>query len=123
MGRSSPRCVAHLSAAAHLDAIAVNLVAMNEEELLNQSFWLSIAMKLPELLNDPEGTEHLVDRFVGQYLQVLLGTSGKQDTDRVWLAFWHYLVAPRTRRKPFGLSGSAADLLIAEFQSALSRPG
>ena len=94
---------------------------MNEEELLNQSFWLSIAMKLPELLNDPEGTEHLVDRFVGQYLQVLLGTSGKQDTDHVWLAFWHYLVAPRTRRKPFGLSGRAADLLIAEFQSALSR--
>ena len=96
---------------------------MNEEELAEQSFWLGIAMKLPELVDDPEGTEHLVARFVGQYLQVLLGTSGKQDNDRVWLAFWHYLVAPSTRRKPFGLTGRTADLLIAEFQSALSGPG
>jgi len=96
---------------------------MYEDELLDQSFWLGIAMKLPELLGDPEGTEHLVDRFVGQYLHVLLGTSGKQNADHVWLAFWHYLVAPRTGRKPFGLSGRVADLLIAEFQSALSRPG
>ena len=95
---------------------------MNEEELSDQSFWLSIAMKLPELLADPEGTEHLVDRFVGQYLQVLLGTSGQQDIDRLWLAYWHYLVAPRTRRKPVGLSGRAADHLIAEFQNALARP-
>lgn len=96
---------------------------MNEGELLDQSLWLSIAMKQPELLNDPEGAEHLVDRFAGQYLPALLKTRGKQDTDHVWLAFWHYLVAPRTSRKPFGLTGRAADLLIAEFQSALSRPG
>ena len=105
----------------HLDANAVSLIAMNEEELFDQSFWLSIAMKLPDLLNDPEGAEHLVDRFVGQYLPVLLRTSGNQDTDHVWLAFWHYLVAPRTSRKPFGLTSRAADLLITEFQSALSR--
>ena len=96
---------------------------MNEEDLLDQSFWLSIAMKLPELLDDPEGAEHLVERFTGQYLQVLLRTSGKEGVDHVWLAFWHYLVAPRTRRKPFGLSSRAADLLIAEFQSALYRLG
>ena len=94
---------------------------MNEEELFDQSFWVGVAMKLPELLNDPEGTERLVDRFVGQYLPVLLGTRTKQDTDHVWLAFWHYLVAPRTRRKPFGLTGNAADLLIVEFQRALSQ--
>ena len=96
---------------------------MNEQDLSDPVFWLSIAMKLPELVDDPEGAEHLVDRFSGQYLQVLLRTSGKAATDHVWLAFWHYLVAPRTRRKPFGLSGRAADLLIAEFQTALSRPG
>ena len=94
---------------------------MNEEELLDQSFWLAIAMKLPELLDDPEGTEHLVDRFTGQYLQVLLRTGGNENIDHVWLAFWHYLVAPRTRRKPFGLTGRTADLLITEFQSALAR--
>ena len=80
-------------------------------------------MKLPELFNDPEGAEHLIERFVGQYLPALLNARGEQDTDRVWLAFWHYLVAPRTRRKPFGLSSRAADELIAEFQSTISRPG
>ena len=93
---------------------------MNEEELSDQSFWLGIAMKVPELLADPEGTEHLVDRFVGQYLQVLIGARGQQNIERVWLAYWHYLVAPRTRRKPFCLSGRAADLLITEFQNALA---
>ena len=96
---------------------------MDEEELFDQSFWVSIAMKLPELLNDPEGVEFVVDRFVGQYLPALLRTRVQQDIDHVWLAFWNYLVAPRTSRKPFGLTSRTADLLIAEFQSALSRPG
>ena len=93
---------------------------MNEEELFDQSFWVSIAKTFPELLNDPEGAEHLVDRFVGQYLPVLLRSTREEDRDHVWLALWHYLVAPATNRKPFGLSGTTADLLIAEFQGALS---
>ena len=118
----SPRYAAQISAAARLDANAVNLIAMNEEELFDQSFWLSIAMNLPQLQNDPEGAEHLVERFVGQYLPVLLRPSGPQGTDHVWLAFWHYLVAPSTKRKPFGLSSGAADLVIVEFQNALSGP-
>ena len=96
---------------------------MDEEELFDESFWLSIAMKVPELLQDRESVEHLVVRFVGQYLPVLLSTRGKRDIDHVWLAFWSFLVAPRTSRKPFGLSGRTADLLITEFQDALSRPG
>ena len=94
---------------------------MDEEELLDQSFWVSIAVKVPELLDDPEGAEHVVDRFVGQYLPTLLRTRA-EDIDHVWLAFWNYLVAPRTSRKPVGLSSRVADLLIAEFQSALPRP-
>ena len=96
---------------------------MAEKDLFNQSFWLNIATILPELVNDPEGVEHLVDRFVGQYLPVLLRTKAQEDIDRVWLAFWNYLVATRTSRKPFGLSSRSADLLIAEFQGALSEPG
>ncbi len=96
---------------------------MDEEELFDQSFWVSIAPKLPELQEDPVGAEFAVDRFVGQYLPALLRTRGQQDIDHVWLAFWNYLVAPRTSRKPFGLTSRTADLLIAEFQSALSRPG
>ena len=84
---------------------------------------MEIATKLPEFLNDPEGVEHLVDRFVGQYLPVLLRTKGKEASDRVWLAYWSYLVAPRTSRKPIGLSHQTADRLIAEFQLALTEPG
>ena len=93
---------------------------MKQEELFDQSFWVSIAMTFPELLNNPEGAEHLVDRFVAQYLPVLLRSRADEDRDHVWLALWHYLVAPATNRKPFGLSSRAADLLIAEFQGALS---
>ena len=96
---------------------------MDEEELIDQSFWVGIAMKLPELLEDPEGAEFLVDRFVGQYLPALLRARVQQDIDHVWLAFWNYLVAPRTSRKPVGLSSRTADSLIAELQSALSGPG
>lgn len=93
---------------------------MNEEELFDNSFWIGVATSIPDLLNDPAGTEHLVDRFVAQYLPALFKSRTEQDVDRVWLAFWHYLVAPRTNRKPFGLTSGTADLLIAEFQGALS---
>ena len=96
---------------------------MDEEELFDQSFWVSIALKLPELQDDSVGAEFAVGQFVGQYLPTLLRTRGQQGIDHVWLAFWNYLVAPLSSRKPFGLTSRTADLLIAEFQSALSRPG
>ncbi len=90
------------------------------KELFDQSFWERIAAKLPELSSDAEGVERIADRFAGQYLPVLLRSRTKEERDHVWLAFWHYLVAPRTHRKPFGLSSQNADILIAEFQNALS---
>ena len=93
---------------------------MNEEDLFDQKFWVSVAMTLPELQNDPEGAEHLMERFVGQYLPALLRSRLEEQRDHVWLALWHYLVAPHTNRKPFGLSSTMADRLIAEFQGALS---
>ena len=95
---------------------------LTDKELFDQPFWLEIATRLPELASNLEGADHLVDRFVGQYLPALLGSRAKADRDHVWLAFWHYLVAPHTRRKPFGLSSQTADLLIAEFQGALVPP-
>lgn len=94
---------------------------MDEEQLFDHSFWVGIANKLPDLANDPEGTDHLVERYVAQYLPAHLRSKNQQDIDRVWLAFWHYLVAPRTSRKPFGLSGQTADLLITELRGALSQ--
>jgi len=92
---------------------------MTGEEPFDQSFWADIATKLPSLLNDREGVEQLVDRFVQQYLPVLLRSRTKDASDHAWLAFWSYLVAPATRRKPFGLSHRTADDLIAEFQRVL----
>ena len=70
---------------------------MEEEQLIDHAFWFGIASKQPELLGDPAGAEHMVDRFVGQYLPAALRSSSKQDFDRVWFAFWNYLVAPKTR--------------------------
>jgi hypothetical protein len=94
---------------------------MDEDRLFDESFWVGVANKLPELADDPAGTNHLVERYVAQYLPAHLKSRSQQDFDRVWLAFWHYLVAPRTNRKPFGLTSTTADLLIAEFQGELSR--
>ena len=90
--------------------------------LFDQSFWEEIARSSPDLVDNPEGAEHLTYRFVGQYLPALLRARTKEESDHVWLAFWRYLVARRSSRKPFGLSQHAADGLIAEFQKALSEP-
>jgi hypothetical protein len=95
---------------------------LDAEKLFDEAFWVGIANRLPDLANDPEGTNHLVERYVAQYLPAHLRCKSQQDFDRVWLAFWHYLVAPRTNRKPFGLTSPTADLLIATFQGELSRP-
>ena len=97
-------------------------LGLTEEELFDQAFWLNIAIKVPEVSNDLVGLEHLVDRFVGQYLPVLLRVTRDEDRDHAWLAFWSYLVAPPTNRKPCSLPSRTADLLIAEFQSVLSEP-
>lgn len=96
---------------------------MAEKELFDHWAWVKIATNVPELSDELEGVAHIADRFVGQYLPVLLRSRTKEDSDHVWLAFWNYLVAPRTTRKPFGLTGQTADNLIAEFQKALSELG
>ena len=93
---------------------------MRERNLIDHSFWEEIARGSPELVDNPEGAEHLTYRFVGQYLPALLRARTKEDTDDVWLAFWSYLTARGNKRKPFVLSQQAADRLITEFQQALS---
>ena len=92
---------------------------MDKNELLDQSLWEEIARSSPELVDNPEGAKHLAYRFVGQYLPALLRARTQGDSDQVWMAFWSYLVARASGRKPFGLSQGAADHLIAEFQKAL----
>ena len=95
---------------------------MADAKLFEQSFWEDIARNSPELVDNLDGLELVAYRFVGQYLPALRRTRTKEDSDRVWLAFWSYLVARATGRKPFGLSNRAADHLIAEFQNALPKP-
>ena len=91
--------------------------------LLDRSLWHGIAGKSPELADNPEGTEHLVYRFVGKYLPAVLQARTAEDRERAWLALWSYMIARPTMRKPFGLSHEAADGLIAEFQEVVSREG
>ena len=90
---------------------------------VNQSLWLDIAVSLPELAADPEGAAHLVERFAGQYLPVLVSAASTEAGERAWLAFWSYVVAPRTGRKPFTLSSRNADCLIDKFRQALEAHG
>ena len=86
---------------------------------LGEAFWEEIAIRSPELEENPEGAQHLAFRFAGKYLPIVRGTKDKEERERVWLAFWSYLVARETSRKPFGLSSDAADEIIAQFRAAL----
>ena len=94
---------------------------MSGGNLLDKSFWEEIARDLPELVDNPEGTAHLASLFAGKYLPALLRAGTAEARERVWLAFWSYLIARPTRRKPTSLSQKAADRLIADFQNALAR--
>ena len=95
---------------------------MGGTDRVNHSFFAEIAKRSPELVDNLEGAEHLARRFVSQYLPVLLRAKTEEDRNHVWLAFWSYLIAPRNRRKPFGLSQEAAEGVLAHFQGVLSAP-
>jgi hypothetical protein len=94
--------------------------ALNDTDVFDQSPWEAIARESPELADNPAGAEHLAYRFAGKYLPALLRSKTTDEKERVWLAFWSYIIARATDRKPFGMSQEAADLLIAQFQKALS---
>ena len=93
---------------------------MGDTDQFDQSFWEEIARSSPELVDNPEGAEHLAYRFVSQYLPALLEGKAKVSKDHVWLAYWTYLTPRESKRKPFRLSQQAADQLIGEFQKVLS---
>jgi hypothetical protein len=91
----------------------------NNPLLLDETFWVEIAIRSPELEENPEGAAHLAFRFAGKYLPIVLGAKDNEERERVWLAFWSYLIARETSRKPFGLSSDAADEIIGQFRAAL----
>lgn len=96
---------------------------MNQPDLFDNALWEELVGNASELQGDPAACEHLVYRFLRQYLPALLAARTQDDRERVWRALWSYLTAPVTRAKPFGLSYSSADDLIAEIQKELGRLG
>jgi hypothetical protein len=85
----------------------------------DEAFWGEIAIRSPELVENPEGAAHLAFRFAGKYLPIVLGAKDNEERERVWLAFWSYLTARETSRKPFGLTADAADEIIGQFRATL----
>ena len=96
---------------------------MNESKLFDSTLWEELVGRVTEMQDDPAAGQHLVYRFLGQYLPALLSARTQEARERVWYALWSYLTTPATRAKPFGLSSSSADELIAEIRRELSRQG
>ena len=92
---------------------------IRKDALFDHDFWVELASRSTELADNPEGADRVVLRYLGQYLPALLKSRTHEDRERVWLAFWSYLIARASRKKPFGLSHRAADELIARFREAL----
>lgn len=96
---------------------------MNQSNLFDATLWNEMVGRVTEIQDDPAAGQHLVYRFLGQYLPALLSARTQEARERVWSALWSYLTMPVTRAKPFALSSSSADGLIAEIQRELSRQG
>ena len=92
-------------------------------DLFDRGFWEAVTRDSQALRDNPEGVEHLVYRFLGKYLPNLISARTQEARGLVWLAFWSYLIARASSKKPFGLSQEAADELIALFKIALGGSG
>jgi hypothetical protein len=98
-------------------------VELNDSSLFDNAPWDEMVSKVAELQGNSEAGQHLVYRFLGQYLPALLSARTQEASERVWFALWSYLTTPATKAKPFALSSSSADDLIVEIQRELSRRG
>ena len=97
---------------------------MDRSEVLDETRWRDVlSAASPEVSDDPISCELLAFRLAGQYLPALLSARGPEDRQRVWNALWSYMTMAPTRSKPFALSSSAADGLIAAVQDELVRMG
>ena len=97
---------------------------LDRPELLDEDRWRTVISDAsPELADDPVACELLAFRLAGQYLPALLSARRPEDRQRVWNALWSYMTMAPTRSKPFALSSSAADGLIAVVQDELVRMG
>ena len=97
---------------------------MDRPELLDEARWRDVLSDAsPEISDDPISCELLAYRLAGQYLPALLSARRPEDRQRVWNALWSYMTMAPTRSKPFALSSSTADALIAAVQDELVSMG
>gem|GEM_PF-1173985 len=96
---------------------------LNQNNLFDNVFWEEFVSSTSELSDESYTREQLVYRFLGQYLPALLAAKTQENRDRAWRALWSYMTSPVTMAKPFSLSYSSADDLIANIQEQLSRLG
>ena len=93
------------------------------QDLFDSAPWDELVGRLTDFQDVPGAAQHLVYRFLHQYLPALLSAKTQHARDRVWYSLWSYLTSTATRAKPFALSSLSADGLIAEIQGELSRLG
>ena len=96
---------------------------MDDSNLFDDITWCETIGNIAEIEGNMAAVQHLVYRFLGQYLPALLAARTQPDRDRVWYALWSYLTAPVTRSKNFSLPYSSADELIAKIQDKLASLG
>ena len=97
---------------------------MDRSEVLDEALWRGVlSAASTEIADDPISCELLAFRLAGQYLPALLSARRPEDRQRVWNALWSYMTMAPTRSKPFALSSSAADALIAAVQEELVSVG
>ena len=96
---------------------------MDHANLFDDNIWCETIYNIAEFEGNMAAVEHLVHRFLGQYLPALLSARIQPESDRVWYALWSYLTTPVTRSKPFSLPYSSADELIAKIQDKLASLG
>ena len=83
--------------------------------------WKKVIREFPTLEEDLEGVESLIEHFEGEYFEALQMARDEDARDHVWVAFWNFLIARPTMRKPFQLTSQDADELIARLQSVLDQ--
>ena len=96
---------------------------MNQSNPFDNILWDEMVGRVAEIQDSPEAGQRLLYRLLGQYLPALLSAKTQEARERVWSALWSYLTTTATSAKPFSLSSSSADGLIAEIQRELSRQG
>jgi hypothetical protein len=92
------------------------------QDKLSSDKWLEDADRALAFIQDADARALILYRFDGQYLPALRAAQAPDMAWRAWEAFRYYLTTRATRRKPFALSGTDADRVIATLTALLNLP-